>query len=43
MQQDLIDSLESVFGQKCIEIKPFTIDWGEEKEDPMPDNAEIVE
>lgn len=43
MQQDLIDSLETVFGQKCIEIKPFTIDWGDEKEDPVPDNAEIVE
>ena len=43
MQQDLIDSLEKVFGSKCIEIKPFTIDWGEEKEDPMPNNAEIVE
>lgn len=43
IQQDLIDALETVFGQKCIEIKPFTIDWGEEKEDPMPDNAEIVE
>ena len=46
MQQDLIDSLEKVFGMKCIEIKPFTIDWTEDEEDktaPVGTNSEIVE
>ena len=43
MQQDLIDSLEKVFGTQCIEIKPFTIDWGEGKDGAVAENAEIVE
>ena len=46
IQQDLIDSLETVFGKGCIEIKPFTIDWMENeevKEAPMGTNSEIVE
>ena len=43
MQQDLIDSLENVFGEKCIEIKPFTIDWGETKEGEVAPNAQTVE
>lgn len=43
MQQDLIDSLETVFGTQCIEIKPFTIDWGEGKEGAVAENADIVE
>lgn len=43
IQKDLIDSLETVFGKGCIEIKPFTIDWGEGKEGAVGENAEIVE
>lgn len=45
IQQDLIDALETVFGDKCIEIQPFTIDWSENeenKEAPMGTNSEIV-
>lgn len=43
IQQDLIDALETVLGEKCIEIKPFSIDWGEGKEGAVGENAEIVE
>lgn len=46
MQQNLIDSLETVFGQKCIEIKPFTINWSENEEDKdgaIGTNADTVE
>lgn len=46
IQQDLIDSLETVFGQKCIEIKPFTIDWSEDEQDKdgaIGTNADTVE
>lgn len=43
IQQDLIDAMEVVFGEKCIEIKPFSIDWGEGKEGAVGENAEIVE
>lgn len=46
MQQDLIDALETVFGEKCIEIKPFTINWSaneEDKEGAVGTNAETVE
>lgn len=46
MQQDLIDSLETVFGNKCIEIKPFTINWTEDEQDKdgaIGTNSEIVE
>lgn len=45
IQQDLIDALETVFGENCIEIKPFTINWSENeenKEAPMGTNSEIV-
>lgn len=42
MQQDLIDSLETVFGTKCIEIKPFTIDWGDGKDGAVGENADLV-
>ena len=43
IQQDLIDALEVVFGEKCIEIKPFTINWDINKEAPVAENAETVE
>lgn len=46
MQQDLIDSLETVFGTHCIEIQPFSIDWTEDeenKEAPVGTNADTVE
>ena len=43
MQQDLIDALETVFGEQCIEIHPFTIDWGEGKEGAVAENADVVE
>lgn len=43
IQQDLIDAMENVFGKNCMEIKPFTIDWGEGKEGAVGENAETVE
>lgn len=46
MQQNLIDSLETVFGSRCIEIKPFTINWSEDEKDKdgaVGTNSEIVE
>lgn len=43
MQQDLIDSLETVFGTHCIEIQPFSIDWGEGKEGAVASNDGVVE
>lgn len=46
IQKALIDSLEKVFGNNCLEIKPFTIDWSESEEDkngPVGENAEIID
>lgn len=46
IQQDLIDALEVVFGQKCIEIKPFTINWSEDEKDKdgaIGTNSDVVE
>lgn len=43
IQQDFIDSLEKVFGGQCIEIKPFTVDWGDGKEGAVAENADMVE
>jgi len=46
IQQDLIDSLETVFGKGCMEIKPFTIDWSENEQDKdgaIGTNSEIVQ
>ena len=42
MQKAIINSLEKVFGVGTIEIKPFTIDWGEEKTGEIPANDNVI-
>ena len=43
LQQDIVNAFNSVFGDNSIEIKQFSIDWGDGKESPIEDNSDVVE
>lgn len=43
MQQDIVNAFQKVFGENCIEIKQFEINWGDGKESPIADNSDLVE